>query len=303
MRSAQGLTRAIIATAVTAGLVTAATLPALAQVGHGYQDGSGIGAGASDPPTGPRVEPVSRREGGGGSGSRPTCTAGDGTVGEAGYIRVPDDILTEEQRAKVSAEGGGYYWKRCGNQTVSTMEAAAFFLPGRTPGGPAVDPVQLASEALERTPLPEPKITMAPAPHIPQLVNLTTYGWLPATQWRPATASASAGGVTSTVTATPKRVIWDMGQGDQVVCDGPGVPYRFDLPDEQQPSDCHYTYRRSSAGQPGNAYTVTATVEWATTWSVTGAPGGGNLGTVRRSASTQVRVAELQVVNVYPDMP
>ncbi len=138
---------------------------------------------------------------------------------------------------------------------------------------------------------------MSPAADIPQLVNLATFLWLPAEQWQPASASASAGAVTSTVTATPMRVIWDMGQGDSVVCDGPGVPYRPDLSDEDQPSDCHFTYRASSAGQPGQAFEVTATVEWETTWTVTGAPGGGNLGTVSRSSSTSVQVAEIQTIN------
>ncbi len=143
---------------------------------------------------------------------------------------------------------------------------------------------------------------MAPAPDIPQLVNLATYLWLPAEQWQPESVSATAGGVTSTVTATPMRVIWDMGQGDTVVCAGPGLPYRPDLPDDRQPSDCHYTYLASSSGEPGQAYTVTATVEWETTWSVSGAPGGGSLGTVSSSSSTTVQVAELHQLNVVPTL-
>jgi hypothetical protein len=98
------------------------------------------------------------------------------------------------------------------------------------------------------------------------------------------------------------RVIWDMGQGDTVVCAGPGLPYRPDLPDDRQPSDCHYTYLASSSGEPGQAYTVTATVEWETTWSVSGAPGGGSLGTVSSSSSTTVQVAELHQLNVVPTL-
>lgn len=138
---------------------------------------------------------------------------------------------------------------------------------------------------------------MSPSPDIPQLVNLTSFLWVPAEQWQPVTASASAGGVTSTVTATPMRVIWDMGQGDSVPCDGPGVPYQPGVPDDRQPSNCHYTYRRSSAGQPGQAYTITATIEWETTWTVSGAAGGGDLGTVSRSSSTPIQVAEIQTIN------
>jgi len=212
-------------------------------------------------------------------------------------------MLLAEERERIAQGGGGYYVKHCGGQSVAKSPGTGIdsaYVPPGGPAEPAVDPVDLAAEALERTPLPEPQITMAPAPDIPQLVNLTTYLWVPADQWQPETVSASAGGVTSTVTATPTRVIWDMGQGDTVVCDGPGLPYNPSLPDEAQPSDCHYTYRRSSAGQPGQAYQVTATVEWETTWTVSGAAGGGSLGTTTSSSTTSVQVAELQSLNVVP---
>lgn len=212
-------------------------------------------------------------------------------------------MLLPQERDRIGQDGGGHYVKHCGEQSVAKSPGTGIgstYLPPRGSSGPVVDPVELASDALERTPLPEPQISMAPSPDIPQLVNLATYLWLTTDQWEPATVSASAGAVTSTVTARPTRVIWDMGQGDQVVCDGPGLPYDPSLSDEAQPSDCHYTYRRSSAGQPGQRYTVTATVEWETNWSVTGAAGGGSLGTATSSSSTTVQVAELQSLNVVP---
>jgi hypothetical protein len=211
-------------------------------------------------------------------------------------------MLNQAEKDRIAQEGGSYSMQFCGNEmykSPGTPMAPQYRPPGAA-GAPVVDPIELATEALERTPLPEPEITMSPSPDIPQLVNLTTFLWLPAEQWQPASVSASAGGVTSTVTATPTRVVWDMGQGDTVVCNGPGTPYRPDLPDDQQPSDCAFTYRRSSAGQPGQAFTVTATLEWETTWAVTGAPGGGSLGTVSRSSTTSVQVAELQSLNVVP---
>jgi hypothetical protein len=215
---------------------------------------------------------------------------------------VSDELLFPDQRERMAAGGGAYYWKMCGregaNEVIST-DNGAVWLPAGSPGGPPVNPVELAQDALQRTPLPEPQIAMSPDPSIPQVVNLVTFLWLPADQWTPRTASASAGGVTSTVTATPARVVWDMGQGDTVVCNGPGVPYVPSLPDAAQPSDCRFTYRRSSAGQPGQAFTVTATVEWETTWAVSGAAGGGSLGTVERSSSISVRVAEIQVLNIH----
>lgn len=239
-------------------------------------------------------------------GSVAVCTAADGTVGRVGYERVPLELVTDEQKAMI-ADGGGIYWKTCGGQSQAKYSGTGnggIFIPPRTPGGPPANPGDLAQEALDRTPLPEPTINMAPRPEIPQLVNMPTFLWVPADQWKPFTASATAGPVTSTVAAVPKRVIWDMGwdpgQADEVTCDGPGLPYDPSLSDAANPSTCRYTYPRSSAGQPGQAFTVTATVEWDTTWTVTGAAGGGGLGTVSRSSSTSVKVAELQALNVGP---
>ncbi len=303
MRSSGLVAKAAAAVAVlVGGVFVIYESPANAQVASGGRNDEGISAGASDGAGtgGTPAEPVSTRKR---RAPAPTCTADDGSEGRVQYHPVPESLLTKQQKEQVAAGGGRFYTKFCGEQAAPKAPGTGFeltYVPPSGPSAPPVDPVGLASDALQRTPLPEPQITMAPSPDIPQLVNLATYLWLPAEQWQRETVSASAGGVTSTVTATPMRVIWDMGQGDTVVCNGPGVPYRPELPDEQQPSDCHFTYRASSAGQPGQAFTVTATVEWETTWAVTGAPGGGSLGTVSRSSSIDVQVAELQSLNVTP---
>lgn len=276
---------------------------ALAQTAHGEQDGSVISAGATNPGTsGARPVSSGGSGGGAGGGSVATCTAADGTVGPVGYVPVSQDLLDSEKKANAAQNNGAYYWKTCGGQDASgrgNFLAGATFLPNGT-RGPApvvVDPAALAQEALQRVPLAAPDIKMAPDPSIPQLVNLPTFLWIPAGQWQPQAASASAGAVTSTVTATPKRVVWDMGQGDTVTCDGPGEPYVPSLPDDAQPSDCKFTYPASSARAPDKTFTVTATVEWGVTWSASGAPGGGDLGISRRTSATTVRVAEIQVLN------
>ena len=135
------------------------------------------------------------------------------------------------------------------------------------------------------------------------LVNLPTFLWVDRAQWRPHTASASAGAVTSTVTAVPERVIWDMGQGDTVTCDGPGEPYVPTLADDAQPSTCRFTYLASSARTDDKRFTVEATIEYSVTWTASAAAGGGDLGTSRRSSSTTVRVAELQALNIAGTSP
>ena len=197
------------------------------------------------------------------------------------------------------AENGlkAVYLKECPGQAPVFV-----FVPVRGPGSGPVEappePEDLAQEAAADTPLPVPTVGMAPAPPIPQLVGLESFLWIDPAQWAPQSASASAGGVTSTVTATPKRVLWDMGNGDSVACDGPGARYEPALSDEQQPSSCRYTYERGSAGAPGDSFTVTTTIEWDVEWVAVGAPGGGPLGTARRSSTTAVQVGEIQVLNV-----
>ena len=227
------------------------------------------------------------------------------------YSRLPD-----EGQATLNGEGqldghpttdlrgtqqpGAWYSQMCQNPD-GTRDVRTLYSPDGSPPSPGgsapPDPRALAQQALQRVPLPSPSIAMSPGGDIPLLVNLPTFLWIEPAQWSPVTASASAGGVTSTVTATPERVVWDMGQGDSVTCNGPGAPYVPTLPDDAQPSDCSYTYRASSARSPDKTFTVTATVEWHVTWSASGAPGGGDLGTSRRASTTIVRVAEIQVLN------
>jgi hypothetical protein len=58
--------------------------------------------------------------------------------------------------------------------------------------------------------------------------------------------------------------------------------------------DCGHTYTRSSAGVPGQAYPVTATVTWEITWT-----GGGEQGTLpalETTSTTVFRVAESQAL-------
>lgn len=162
----------------------------------------------------------------------------------------------------------------------------------------AVQPADMAMEALGFLTLPEPAIATSPPSQFDSVVNVPVYLSVDAADWQPKSVTTDVPGVSVQVTAVPQRVEWDTGMGDVVVCDGPGTPYDFSRPDADQVADCTYTYRRTSAGQPNERFTLTATVVWRASWSVVGAPGGGDLGEVRRSASTSLRVAQVQTVNV-----
>ncbi|MGH9223265.1 MAG: hypothetical protein ACRD2W_05675 [Acidimicrobiales bacterium] len=280
--------------------MVALVAPALAGEANAASDSNGISAGVTGTQGG--------STGGGGStstgGSTPICTPGSG--GEPGPVNwrpVPENLLTADQRDQASKEKGGWYWRFCGENSdvkVGGTGNGASWFPDAPGSGPSVNLSALAREALQRTPLPAPAIRMSPQPPVPQLVGLPTYLWIDPTAWGPRTASASSGGVTSTVTAVPERVVWDMGQGDIVECSGPGRPH---APGMVGTGACTFTYSFSSArstSSPTKAFTVTATVHWHATWTASGAAGGGDLGTVERRSSVAIEVAEVQTLNANP---
>ena len=146
--------------------------------------------------------------------------------------------------------------------------------------------------------LPSPLLHFDPASF--GVTNLATWMWIDPSIWHVYSATASVASVTATAVATPRSVSWNMGDGSTVVCSGPGTPYRADLPASVQQTSCSHVFRRSSAGQPspdGNpndgAFTVTATVTWAVSWS-SDVGGGGPLAPLQTRSVTHLRVEQVQ---------
>jgi hypothetical protein len=168
-----------------------------------------------------------------------------------------------------------------------------FWVSGATPPAAVVvqvNPVVVAQQAVRQLGFASPAIEMAPPDGSPQLVGVATWLWIAPGAWRTLAASATAGPVTTTATATPSKVVWDMGDGDTVTCDGPGTAYSPSAPNAT--TGCSYTW-------PGpGSFTVTATVYWSVTWTASGAPGGGNLGVqAGPPAQVPVMVTESQAIN------
>jgi hypothetical protein len=256
----------------------------------GWTDGAGVGARASQTVT---EEP--RASGGGGR------LRGGGTVA-CTYMKLPPEEAALGDALAASGEGaprgpgpGTWYAKMCTDTAANVSTGTVVWVPDPAPTSPAT----LAEEALRYAPIPLPGIGMNPSPERDQLVRVPVWLWVDPAGWAPVSTSASAGGVTVTVRAVPERVVWDMGNGDTVVC-GSGTPYDPARRPDAQSTDCSYTYQRSSASQPGQRYQVTATAEWHASWSVSGGRGGGDLGVVRRSSNTSLRVAEAQAINTSP---
>ena len=129
---------------------------------------------------------------------------------------------------------------------------------------PLAQPAALAQQALATMHLPAPRVGMSP-PNTAEVVNFQDWLWVDSSMWHPISATASVGPVAATATATPQRVVYDMGDGSQVVCSGPGTPYNPAAAPGAQTTNCSYSYANSSAGQPNNMYTASATIYWHVT--------------------------------------
>lgn len=169
--------------------------------------------------------------------------------------------------------------------------------PDRAGTGPT--PRVVAQQAISSMGLKAVRIGIAPEPGDDSvgIVGMPVWMWAhqpDAETVGPVTATASAGGITVTATATLHKVTWSMGDGTKpVVCVSAGTPYRPGFGMEASP-DCGHTYVKSSAGQDDDKFTVTATSDWVVSWS-----GAGQNGTIRLNGLTRtarIAVGEAQVL-------
>jgi hypothetical protein len=191
--------------------------------------------------------------------------------------------------------GGRWYEKLCaGPAGVDDQGPVVWIADGQGPGGGPSSPVVLASQAERELQLPEPVIRSNPAPEAVQLVGVPVWLWVEPSVWAPVSATVVVPGVSVTATATPRLVVWRPGDGAVVRCSGPGTPYTPAADPGSGSPVCGHTYTRSSAGQPNNAFSVTATITWDVAWA-----GGGQQGVfpgLQTTAATVFRVAEAQAI-------
>jgi hypothetical protein len=213
--------------------------------------------------------------------------ASDGPVSDCSWTVVIDDdfamTVFELDGSPQYSETGRWLAQVCGGNYVDVV-----------PEGGLVDPAALAAQARESVPIANPGINTSPDRSDRLIVQMRTWLWLDETWWRPYTATASAGRVAATVTATPTEARWSTGDGGTERCIGPGTRWRPGT--DEDATDCSYIYRHSSAGQPHDSFTLTATVEFAVTWTTNAPGGGGTLAPIERSESVQVQVGEIQAV-------
>lgn len=205
--------------------------------------------------------------------------------------RPPDPALQPVQRGS----GPGGWWVRTCVGGAEVGGGTVWLPDGQAPAAAAPPPpIVIARQAMSQLRLPQPPIASNPSPGAMHLVSLPTWLWIDRGQWESRSATASVPGVSVTVTATPVRVQWSMGDGSTVTCDGPGTPFPANGDPRAASPDCGHTYTRSSAGLPSQAFPVTATVSWDIAWA-----GGGQSGVLpdlQTTSSATFRVAESQAL-------
>jgi hypothetical protein len=193
--------------------------------------------------------------------------------------------------ADAPGPSGAWYVYQC---TGSGLRDGLYRPPVWMLNGPGASPspAELAQQARSQLRLPAPKIKASPGGD--QLVNLPTWLWLDRGSWGPVSATAAVPGVSVTAVAAATSMTWSMGDGGSVTCTGPGTPFPSGGDPRSASPVCGYTYHTSSAGRPGEAFPVTATVNWTVRWS--GAGQGGTFPNLSTSATVPFRVAESEAI-------
>jgi hypothetical protein len=173
----------------------------------------------------------------------------------------------------------------------------------RPPAGLGPDPGQLAQQALRTLTIPSPTPGRYPAGTLkdgrPYTVVGPAYTWYytdPGT-FQALTATASAGGVSSTVTVTPSALLFTPGDGASAVsCRGPGVAWtQSDGPWAASSAGCDYQYPHSSIHDPNGEVTATYGIDWTINWT-SNVGGGGTLPDLTTTATATFAVAEVESV-------
>ncbi|MFF9818917.1 ATP/GTP-binding protein [Streptomyces sp. NPDC014006] len=198
-----------------------------------------------------------------------------------------------------SAEKGAIYIRTCTltnvNSPGTSLDQTLVWL-AEGEKAPPVDPAAVAQQALAKMQLLGPKIA-SPRADGRYVVGMPMWMWVDPspTTFGPQQASATAGGVTVTATASVTSVSWDMGDGTEpVACNGPGTRYEASMGKAPSP-DCGHVYARSSSRADGKFH-GTATATWTVNWAVNGGGQTGSFTEVRQSAF-DVSVREVQVLN------
>ena len=213
---------------------------------------------------------------------------------------------SESMPRDASATGPGHVvTKQIGSTSYRLFD---FTCPARDPSTtyhwlPQMSPGRLAEHAasIVYDNLPAMWGNFAP-PAMRGFVDVGTWIWVNPLLWIPVAVTASivtpAGIISVTTKATPKKLIFNPGDGDlgcgPLTCDNPGLIWMLQFGD-RMPSPCMYTYRHSSAIQASGLFEADVAVQWHVTWS-TNLGASGTIGDLTLHTSHQMNIREVQAL-------
>ena len=158
---------------------------------------------------------------------------------------------------------------------------------------PPVSTEEIRDAATARLVVPAPTPETSPPLSRQAFVGIPTWLWMDPSEWLPMEATETRGITTVRVRATPTEARWVMGGDGDGVCYGPGVAWRSGMAESD--TDCAYTFKHSSYGEPDGRFEAAVTVTWAFEWWINGTYQG-VFRTVDRSTQFTVAVGEIQIV-------
>ncbi|MFD6951693.1 hypothetical protein A6A08_16895 [Nocardiopsis sp. TSRI0078] len=159
-------------------------------------------------------------------------------------------------------------------------------------GEAPTDPVTFIQEAMAAFELPPPKIGTSPGSDSLVLVNTPVWLWVDSQDWDTAETSAEVQDWSLTVTANPTSTVWNLGDGTQVRCEGPGTPFDPAVHDPASASpDCGHVYTLPSDSQEGGVYPVSVQVGWDVGWEFSDGEAGA-FDPITTTSQVELRVAE-----------
>jgi hypothetical protein len=241
--------------------------------------GPGSGCSAVRTPTGWQVV-CDNSSGSPGVPGSPGGPGGPGGPGDPGFaIRTTCTLAPPGGMTPPYPAPAGQVWMRTVCTSIGLYGTAAapgglVLVPaGSTAAAPGISPQQVLQMVLAELTVPRPAFLTAPPRFRDGLVGMPEWFWI--TNWHAIRRYLAVGPASATVTAVPERLTFSPGGGLPIVsCRGPGLQYNKKLPASAQHSACSYTYRQSSAQQPGAAYTASVSVTWTATWTTSDGAGG-----------------------------
>lgn len=293
------LGRAVAATLLVGGVLTASTEVAFAGDGYGncdQQSGTATCTVGVDVP-GSTPSPSSDGSGSGSGGSSgnssPKPSSSPSRTLDLACTYQADPTYTPPAGSDPHPAGSGAWYLMTCPDVLSpsgnafTTQTTIVWLA--SPPATAPDPATLAASAESQLKLGTPAIETSPRPGLATFPGVNVWAWVPASSWSSKSATATAAGESVTVTATPTYSTWNFGDGVTVTCQGPGTVYQAsDGPNPVSPT-CGHAYT-----QPGS-YAETVTVHWRVTWKGAGQAGAFNDLTTTTRAPVTVGESEAVV--------